>query len=77
VAGSSSGFLDGGAATQNDDVGERDLLPAGLGAVEILLYRFKLLPAKDSSNTCTLFATMTSKISWAKAWHSASRLASL
>ena len=29
--------LDGGAPAQNDHVGERDLLPAGLRAVEILL----------------------------------------
>ena len=34
--------LDGGAAGQHDQVGQRDLLAAGLRAVELLLYRRKL-----------------------------------
>src|ERR1022692_2869041 len=43
VAGLLRSFLDGCAAAQNDQVSKRDLLPAGLRAVEILLDRLQLL----------------------------------
>src|SRR5208283_4377584 len=36
-------FLDGCAAAQNDQVSERDLLPARLRAIELLLDRLQLL----------------------------------
>ena len=43
VAGLLRRCLDGCAAAQNDEVGKRDLLPAGLRTVEILLDRLQPL----------------------------------
>src|SRR5271157_2997344 len=43
MAGLLRSFLDGCAAAQNDQVSKRDLLPAGLRAVELLLNRLQLL----------------------------------
>src|SRR5215831_16925731 len=43
MAGRLRGFLDRGVAAENDQIGERDLLAAGLRRVELLLDRFEFL----------------------------------
>jgi hypothetical protein len=57
VSGGFSGFLDCRATAEHDQVGERDLLPAGLRRVEICLDCFELL--QDGRNDLAWSAAVT------------------